>query len=133
MLYYYYYYYLILTWEYFFIAFRERERTIDAREKHWFVGSHTCPSQGLGLNCNLGICPDRELNLPLTGLWHDAPTNWTTPIKAEHVILIINQITGWVSPLIWYLVIKVFRYAGFLMQWQFHKVLRWQFQILCRN
>ena len=31
--------------------------------------------------CNLGMCPDKELNLWPFGVWYDTPTNWTTPVR----------------------------------------------------
>ena len=62
------------------IDFREREREeigrekkSDVREKHQLVVSHTCPDRDQ--TYNLGMCPDRDLNLQPFGLWDDAPSN----------------------------------------------------------
>ena len=39
---------------------KERERNIDVRGKHWSVASGLPPTGDLA--CNLGMCPDEELN-----------------------------------------------------------------------
>ena len=46
---------------------REREKNIDVREKHQLVASCTCPN--CDQTCNVGKCPDQELNLRHFGLW----------------------------------------------------------------
>ena len=45
-------------------------------EEHPLVAPCMHPDEGL--NLNLGLCPDQELNLWPFGLWNDAPTKWTT-------------------------------------------------------
>ena len=50
-----------------FIDFRDRgrERNVD-----WLLPIHAPTENRI---CNLGVCPDWELNLQLLGIWDDAP------------------------------------------------------------
>ena len=52
---------------------RERERNIDAREKHPSVAS--CTSPDWGRIHNIGICPDHELNPQPFRAQDNTPTN----------------------------------------------------------
>ena len=46
---------------------KERERNVDAREKHQLAASHLTGDQ----THNLGMCPDGEWNWPPFALWED--------------------------------------------------------------
>ena len=55
---------------------RERERS-----KHWLPPIHSL----MGCRtCDLGMCPDWDLNPSFFGLWDKAPTNWATLARAVH-------------------------------------------------
>ena len=58
------------------------------REKHWSVVSHMCPDQELNLNPYLSVF--RESNPQPFGLQDNAPTNWATLSRAQHVPFIIS-------------------------------------------
>ena len=62
--------------------FRERERNIDVREKHWSVASCKHPNQDQ--TRNLGMGPDQESNLWLFRLRVDPATNWAALARAGH-------------------------------------------------
>ena len=55
-----------------FIDLGGGEKNIDVREKHPSVASCTHPDWGI---CNVGRCPDQELNPQPFGVQSDAPTN----------------------------------------------------------
>ena len=55
-----------------FIDLGGGEKNIDVREKHPSVASCTHPDWGI---CNVGRCPDQELNPQPVGVQSDAPTN----------------------------------------------------------
>ena len=59
---------------------KERERSINVREKHWSVASPMCPNWGLNMHPRLR--PDRESNWQPFVLWDDAPTDWAAPVRA---------------------------------------------------
>ena len=62
-------FFLILTQGYFLLIW-ERETSI---------GRFTsAPRQETERTHNLGMCPDKELNLQPSGVQDDAPTNWAT-------------------------------------------------------
>ena len=58
------------------INVKEKHRYIHVREKHQLVASHTCPNGDW--NCNLGMCPNWELNPPPFGVRDSTLTNWAT-------------------------------------------------------
>ena len=54
---------------------RDREREKHRCERETSIGLplvHTLTMYGA---CNLGMCPDRESNSPVSGVQNDAPTN----------------------------------------------------------
>ena len=51
----------------------DRERNINAKEKHLSVASHMHPYYGS--NPNLGMCPNQGLNSKPFAVQDDAPTN----------------------------------------------------------
>ena len=73
---------LILTQWHFSPLFLERERDKSMRERNIdqlpLIGSPTGDRTH-----NLGMCPDRELNLQHFGLQDDAPTHWATLTRTQ--------------------------------------------------
>ena len=51
---------------------RETERNIDSREKHWSDTFWSCLTGDW--TCNLGVCPNQELNLGPLGLQNNTAT-----------------------------------------------------------
>ena len=61
------------------IDFRERGREEERQRER---NIHPLPlicAPTWGWTCNPGMCPDWESNPQPSGLWEDAPTNWTIP------------------------------------------------------
>ena len=109
LIFYFYLFIFILTWR-FFIAFRERgsgeeKRETDCFERETSIGCLLVRTLTRDQTCNLGMCPNWELNLLPFCLWDDAPNNWATPAWAPYwfSVLTIHPLVsmGCESPLLW--------------------------------
>ena len=126
----------------FFIAFREkrrrgewrekekeRERDMDAREKQ-SIGSCLCPDQGS--NPQLGICPDLESNLQTSGLWDNPPNQLSHTIQ-DHKNVFHSVIYGSKEPGNNYIKCRVYSSHKEWTKWLFSHMDKHNFcsSILC--